>query len=95
MPSNLSIVICINRRLGDDTPSCAAAGSEQLANELEQLLEKEGMTVPIKRVECLGQCEKGPNLRLVPGGRFFHHLSRDDFPEVIAELKRMAVMHPK
>lgn len=90
MSQNLFIVICINRRFGTATPSCAGRGSEAMANELERLLTESGLEIEVKRVKCLGQCEHGPNLRIAPGGRFYHHLSVDDLAKVITELQRLS-----
>lgn len=90
MAANLSIVICINRRLGAGTPSCAAGGSEALAAELERQLVGAGLAVELKRIQCLGQCEQGPNLRIAPGGEFYHGVGLGDLPGIVAELQRLA-----
>ena len=89
MRKELSVVLCINRRYGPKTPSCAASGAEELAVQLEQKLEDAGLNIPLQRIKCLGQCELGPNLRIAPGGRFFHHLTLDDLPGVVRELQRL------
>jgi (2Fe-2S) ferredoxin len=60
-----------------------------MADELEQQLADEGLSIEVKRVECLGQCERGPNLRIAPGGCFYHQFTMDDMPKVIAELQRL------
>ena len=82
-----SIVICVNRRLHAGNPSCAASGSEEIADLLEQRLADEGMAVSVERIYCFGQCDKGPNLRIAPGGRFFHHVTVDDIPALIEALR--------
>lgn len=84
-----SIVICINRRYGINSRSCAASASVELADELERVLGAAGLAIPVKRVKCLGQCKLGPNLRIAPGGRFFHGVVTGDLPEIIAELQRL------
>lgn len=87
--SEYSVIVCINRRYGPNAPSCAERGSEALADTLEQLLKEMKMEVEVKRIECLGQCERGPNLRIAPGGRFFSYLTAEDLPAVIIELQRL------
>lgn len=82
-----SLIVCINRSFSINKPACANRGSEALADELEQQLAEEGLAVPVRRIECLGQCERGPNLRIAPGGRFFHHCSGSDLAAVIEELR--------
>lgn len=91
MSEKLSVVICTKRRLGVNSPSCAASGSEAMADELERQLAEAGLAVEVQRIECLGQCERGPNLRIAPGGRFYHQLTIEELPEVIAELQRLEV----
>ena len=87
MVQTVSIVICINRRYGVGSASCAERGSVELADELERLLEEAGLVIPVQRIRCLGHCEQGPNLRIAPGGRFFHGVKRGDLPRIIAEIK--------
>ncbi len=75
------LIICINRRLNPRQPSCAARGAEALAERLEQALDG---FVEIERVNCLGECETGPNMRLAPGGPFFRGVDEGSLDEVIA-----------
>lgn len=81
-----TLIICTNRRLDSGSPSCAARGSEALADALQQQLSAKGLDVTIKRVECLGQCERGPNLRLAPGGPFYHGVTPEEVPDIVTEL---------
>ncbi len=87
--SPYTIVICINRRYCMSSPSCAARGGLELAEQLERELRAAGLAIGVKRLQCLGQCERGPNLRIAPGGRFFHEMSMAQIPQVIAELQRL------
>jgi NADH:ubiquinone oxidoreductase subunit E len=90
MTTAFTIVICINRRHGINNPSCAGRGSEAIAEELEKQLAELGLDIEVRGVKCLGQCELGPNLRIAPGERFFHHLTPDQLPAVIAEIVRLS-----
>ena len=90
MSDEFSVVICIKNRFKLNSTSCAGSGSEAMADELERLLAESGLKIEVKRVKCLGLCEHGPNLRIAPGGRFYHHLSMDDLPDVITELQRLS-----
>jgi (2Fe-2S) ferredoxin len=87
--SDHSVIICINRSFSGRRPACADSGSEVLAEELEQQLANAGLAVEVRRITCLGQCEQGPNLRIAPGGRFFHQVSHADLPVVVTELQRL------
>lgn len=82
------IVVCVNHRANPDKPSCGARGGEAIACALEQALEKDGLTIPVERFNCLGRCETGPNLRLVPAGPFYQQLSIADIPTLIPNIKK-------
>jgi NADH:ubiquinone oxidoreductase subunit E len=89
MTASPSIVICINRRLGLNSPSCAARGAETLAAELQRQLARAGLSVELKYIQCLGQCEQGPNLRIAPGEAFYQGVGLGDLPGIIVELQRL------
>ncbi len=77
------LIICTHRRFGPQRPSCAARGSETLAEQLEQALAERGIELELERVECLGECESGPNMRLAPGGTFFRGVDETRLNEVL------------
>ena len=68
MDESRVLLVCVNRRLGLGAPSCAGRGSERLAERLEQRLAERGLNLELRRIHCFGECERGPNLRLTPGG---------------------------
>ncbi len=90
MSEAVSIVICINHRYKLNNPSCAARGAEQIAAALEQQLNQACLNILVQRIDCMGQCERGPNLRIAPGGRFYHGVTMEDLPDIIAELQHLA-----
>ncbi|MDX1594193.1 MAG: (2Fe-2S) ferredoxin domain-containing protein [Gammaproteobacteria bacterium] len=77
------LLICVNRRLNPETPSCAARGSETLAARLEGLLDARGLDVPVESILCFGACSRGPNIRIAPGGAFFHGVGENDLPAIV------------
>lgn len=77
-----TIMVCIKRRFAHQ-PSCAARGSEDLARQLEALIEEAGAPVKVHRFPCLGMCEEGPNMKVV-GGDLFHHVDLAALPAVLA-----------
>lgn len=81
------ILICTNRRLTPQSPSCAWAGAEAIADKLEQLIVERGLGVSIERSTCLGRCSEGPNLRFSPGGDFFGALSAESLPGILTRLE--------
>lgn len=80
------IIICVNYRSNPNQPSCAARGSEAIAQCLEQEITERGLPASVERFYCLGYCERGPNLRLTPEGRFFHQFGIGDIPQLLAEV---------
>ena len=65
-----ALLICVNRRYNANAPSCAARGSLAIAEAIEQGVRERAIDIVVERIICLGQCTKGPTLRMAPGGRF-------------------------
>jgi NADH:ubiquinone oxidoreductase subunit E len=85
-PTPPSVVVCINDRFNPTRPSCGNVG-RRLADKLEEELSLREIPFPVERVHCLGECVLGPNLRIAPGGRFFHHATLAMIPEILAALE--------
>ena len=71
-----TIVVCTNFRPFTTQPSCKQRGSEELADWLEEEIERRGLDARVDRSVCLGHCPVGPNIRLL-GGEFVHEASRE------------------
>lgn len=82
-----TLVVCVNRRLRADQPSCAARGAEGLADDLERGIAERRLDMKIERIKCLGYCQRGPNLRLAPGGPFFFAVGKDDLSTILDRLE--------
>jgi (2Fe-2S) ferredoxin len=80
------ITVCINHRANPDVPSCAARGGAEVARCLEQAVAERNLPLRIERFNCLGKCELGPNLKLSPGGNFYHGVSPESIPELLDEI---------
>lgn len=78
------IIVCVNHRANPNQPSCAARGSKEIALRIEQEIARQGLPVELERIDCLGHCEQGPNLRLAPNGRFFHRFDSKDIPQLLS-----------
>lgn len=81
------LVICNNRRLTAQKPSCGEANMA-IATRLEMLTQELQIPISIEYKKCLSQCDKGPNMRLAPSGQFFHGVTLDSVPAIIEEIKR-------
>jgi len=62
-----TLLICINRRFKASEPSCATRGSVPIADAIEHGVRDRRIAIAVERIVCLGQCTKGPTLKLVPG----------------------------
>ena len=82
------MLVCTNYRANPNNPSCAARDSKQIAAELQVGLEKNNISIGIEESPCMGFCNVGPNLRLIPNGEFFHEVSAKKLPEIIQAAKK-------
>jgi NADH:ubiquinone oxidoreductase subunit E len=85
MPKKL--LVCTNYRANPNTHSCAARGSKEIAAELIQQLQQKNVSIEIEEIQCMGYCNVGPNIRLIPNGEFFHGVSASKFAEIIKATK--------
>jgi (2Fe-2S) ferredoxin len=81
-----TFAICVNRRLGADKPSCAARGSELIADAMEAGIRARAIPVTLERLVCFGLCMDGPNARLIPGGAFHKGIKKEDVPALLDKL---------
>lgn len=82
--SDVFILVCVNERQGTPQPSCAARGG------LAVLKATCGRDVKAETCRCLGRCEKGPVVRIAPGGPFFHGVTAADATKLAEEARRFA-----
>jgi len=82
------LLICVNRRFRADEASCAARSSVEMADAIESGVAARGIDIKVERSVCMGQCMKGPTLRLAPGGKFILGKSPADVAEILDELER-------
>ena len=82
------VLICTHFRANPNNPSCAARGSKQVITALILAIAEKNLAISIEESPCLGFCEIGPNLRLMPGGEFFHGVSDKDLSAIIKSTKK-------
>ncbi len=85
------IIVCVKHRTSNHQPSCGAKGSESLAIQIEQWILSTGLNLSVERFKCLGCCDQGINIKLVPDGPFFHGLTLDNLDSVFADLGEFAL----
>lgn len=84
-----TVLVCINRRFRGDQPSCAARGSEAVADAIEAGIAERNIGVKLERSICMGQCTKGPTVRFAPGGRFNLGTNIENVPALLDELESL------
>ena len=82
------ILVCTNFRANPNNPSCAARGSKQVMAALVQELKQKNLPIMVEESPCLGFCEIGPNLRLMPNGESFHGVSVTELTTIIKNTKK-------
>ena len=84
-----ALLICVNHRYGDDKPSCAARGSLPIAEAVETGVAERRIDLAIERIICLGQCTKGPSMRLAPGREFLLGVNLGQVPGILDRLEHL------
>jgi NADH:ubiquinone oxidoreductase subunit E len=82
------ILVCTNFRANPNNPSCAARGSKEVMAALTQKLQQQNMPLTVEESPCLGYCDIGPNLRLMPNGEFFHGVSVAELSAIMKSTKK-------
>ena len=82
-----SILVCTNHRANPNQPSCAARGALALKQQLTDAVNATGLPIGVKEIQCLGDCDVGPNLRLIPGGSSFQHVDATTIPLILKAAK--------
>jgi (2Fe-2S) ferredoxin len=79
------LFICINRRKDDDPRgSCAAKGSDKIADDLKMALGKLGAAKKVRacKSSCLDMCESGVSILVEPDNVFYGHVKPEDVEEI-------------
>ncbi len=84
------ILVCTNFRANPNNPSCAARGSQEMMAHLTQQLQQNAISIAVEESPCLGFCQIGPNVRLVPNGPFFHTVSVQKMDDLIDAVKKFS-----
>lgn len=67
--------------------ACSSGGSNKIAAEFESEIKAQGLEgkVQVLQTGCLGFCEQGPIVKIMPQGTFYVHVSDSDVKEIVAE----------
>ena len=81
-----TVTVCINDRDERFAPCCGRHGGREIVAALRAAVGGRGLDVDVQTINCLGLCQKGPNLRIAPSGSLYHALTVDDVPTVVDAL---------
>jgi NADH:ubiquinone oxidoreductase subunit E len=81
------ILVCTNYRANPNNPSCAARSSKEVVSALTLQLKKKNVLIEVEESPCMGFCNIGPNIHLIPNGEFFHEVSDKKFAKIIKTAK--------
>ena len=84
------ILVCTNYRANHLNPSCGSKGSKAVLESLTFQLKQHRLVIDIEESPCLGFCQMGPNVRLVPNGPFFHSVSPDKIDDLLPAIKKFS-----
>ena len=67
--------------------ACSSSGSNNITAELKKELEAAGLAgkVEVLQTGCLGFCEQGPIVKIMPQGTFYVHVKIEDVKEIVSE----------
>ena len=67
--------------------ACSSSGSNNITAAFRAEIEKAGLAgkVEVLQTGCLGFCEQGPIVKIMPQGTFYVHVKLDDVKEIVAE----------
>jgi len=82
------IFVCTNFRANPNNPSCAARGSEEVLTCLKQEIMQQKLAIAVEASPCMGFCDVGPNVHLVPSGPFLHGISAKNLGGVMKKTKQ-------
>ena len=67
--------------------ACCSGGADKLVEEFGKCLDLAGLKdkVQVVKTGCLGFCEQGPIVKILPQGTFYVQVKQDDVKEIVAE----------
>ncbi|MCQ2389345.1 MAG: NAD(P)H-dependent oxidoreductase subunit E, partial [Kiritimatiellae bacterium] len=67
--------------------ACCSGGADKLVAEFENCLKEAGLAdkVQVVKTGCLGFCEQGPIVKILPQGTFYVQVKQEDVKEIVAE----------
>ncbi len=84
-PPPLVLLVCTNRRIGWDRPSCAGRGARKLLKALRAEVAARALPITLTEAPCQGRCSRGPVVRL-PDGQLRFEVSHKQTGGLLLEI---------
>lgn len=81
------LMVCVNVRDAEAGVSCGPRGGAAIREELQAALLREDIDIEVAGALCLGTCDRGPTVRLIPNNSWFYGAHVEDVPALLAHLK--------
>ena len=89
-PPRYKLLVCVNNIARPDKGCCGQRGSVALAKTIAREVAARGVNAAVEEIVCLGNCHRGPSMRIAPGGRFFFRVNSDQLPAIVDALEQVA-----
>ena len=65
--------------------ACCSGGGDKIVEEFKRVLKEQKLdtTVQVVQTGCLGFCEQGPIVKILPQGTFYVQVKQDDVKEIV------------
>lgn len=84
-PYRKLLLVCTNNR-ADGTNCCALRGSETFFDTLKAAVKAQYTDVRVVRTGCLGNCETGVSVVVMPDNEWLGEVTADDIPALLQRL---------
>lgn len=81
------LMVCVNVRAPGEGNSCGPRGGKAIHEALLATLDPAEFDGCIVAVQCLGTCNRGPTLRLIPNNSWFYGAHLEDVPVLVSHLE--------
>ena len=85
VPFQRIVFVCVNQRETGEA-CCADGGSQRIFEALKAQAQTAGLKgkVRVSRSGCHDVCAQGPSVMVFPDYRWFHHVTLEDVPAIVA-----------
>ncbi len=87
IPYKKLILVCGNIR-DDGRVSCGPQGGSEYKDKLKELCKAKQLPVRVVQTSCLGQCDFGPNIMIMPDDVWLSGATWDDIDEIVKMIEK-------